>query len=199
MAFTDLTPGTRVVLSQDGKSFKLYDDSEWNGESGSATAVIVQIKHIDDEDVEIEYDDYELILPGDDSKYLEYLSTDGHAVNIADLTIAGVATAEQFPDGYYEIKVVYNDGSYAEGSEPYFTNVQGFLAKYRCMKRTMPALLLEWPITDAVRRKNDDIYSLGLYLDAAEYAATLEEMVMFRKFVELIRKVIDHYAVPEPW
>jgi len=67
------------------------------------------------------------------------------------------------------------------------------------MKRTMPSLLLEWPITDAVRRKNDDIYSLGLYLDAAEYAATLEQMVMFRKFIALIRNVLDHYAIPEPW
>jgi hypothetical protein len=199
MAFSSFTPGTRVVLAQDGKSFRIYDDSEWNGESGSATAVIVQIKHIDDDDVEIDYDNYPLINPGDDSKYLEYLSTDGHVVNTSDLTIDGIAASEQFPDGYYEIKVVYTDGSYAEGSEPYFTNVQGFLAKYRWMKRTMPALLLEWPITDAVRRKNDDIYSLGLYLDAAEYAATLEQMVMFRKFVELIRKVVDHYEVAEPW
>lgn len=199
MAFTDFTPGTRVVLSQDGKSFKLYDDSEWNGESGSAIGVIVKIKHIDDEDNEIDYDDYPLIELGDDSKYHEYLSTDGHTINTADLTIDGEAAPEQFPDGYYEIKVMYTDGSYSFGSAPYYTNVQGFLAKYRCMKRTMPALLLEWPITDAVRRKNDDIYSLGLYLDAAEYAATLEEMVMFRKFVELIRKVVDHYGIPEPW
>ena len=199
MAFSDFTPGTRVVLAQDGKSFRIYDDSEWNGESGSATAAIIRIKHIDDDDVETDYDDYPLIVPGDDSKYLEYLSTDGHVVNTSDLTIDGIAASEQFPDGYYEIKVVYTDGSYAEGSEPYFTNVQGFLAKYRCMKRTMPALLLEWPITDAVRRKNDDIYSLGLYLDAAEYAATLEEIVMFRRFVSLIRNMLDHYAIPEPW
>jgi len=199
MAFSDFTPGTRVVLAQDGKSFRIYDDSEWNGESGSATAVIIRIKHIDDDDVEIDYDDYPLIVPGDDSKYLEYLSTDGHVVNTSDLTIDGIAASEQFPDGYYEIKVVYTDGSYAEGGEPYFTNVQGFLAKYRCMKRTMPALLLEWPITDAVRRKNDDIYSLGLYLDAAEYAASLEEMVMFRRFVGLIQDILDHYAIPSPW
>ena len=199
MAFSSFTPGTRVVLAQDGKSFRIYDDSEWNGESGSATAAIIRIKHIDDDDVETDYDDYPLIVPGDDSKYLEYLSTDGHVVNTSDLTINSVAAAEQFVDGYYEIKVVYTDGSYAEGSEPYFTNVQGFLAKYRCMKRTMPSLLLEWPITDAVRRKNDDIYSLGLYLDAAEYAATLEQMVMFRKFIALIRNVLDHYAIPEPW
>ena len=199
MAFSDFTPGTRVVLAQDGKSFRIYDDSEWNGESGSATAAIIRIKHIDDDDVETDYDDYPLIVPGDDSKYLEYLSTDGHVVNTSDLTIDGIAASERFPDGYYEIKVVYTDGSYAEGSEPYFTSVQGFLAKYRCMKRTMPALLLEWPITDAVRRKNDDIYSLGLYLDAAEYAATLEEMVMFRRFVSLIRNMLDHYAIPSPW
>lgn len=199
MAFTDLTPGSIVVLAQDAESFRITDDSEWNGESGNATSAIVSIKHIDDEDEEIEYDDYPLIIPGDDSKYLEYLSADGHVINTSDLTIDGVAASTKFPDGYYEIKVTFDDGSYAEGSEPYYTNVQGFLAKYRCMKRTMPALLLEWPITDAIRRKNDDIYTLGLYLDAAEYAATQEQYVMFMKFVELIRKLVDTYEIPEPW
>jgi hypothetical protein len=199
MAFTDFTPGTRVVLAQDGKSFRIYDDSIWNGESGSATAVNISIKHIDDNDEEIEYDDYPLIEPGDDSKYQEYLSSDGHLVEIADLTIDGEAAAERFPDGYYEVTVTYTDGSYADGEEPYYKNVQGFLAKYRCMKRTMPALLLEWPITDAVRRKNDDIYTLGLYLDAAEHAASLEQMTMFRKFIAVIRNLVDHYSVPEPW
>ena len=188
-----------MVLSQDGKTFRIYDDSIWNGESGNATSAIVSIKHIDDDDNEIEYDDYLLIRLGDDSRYLEYLSEDGHLIDIADLTIDGGAAAERFPDGYYEISVIFTDGSYAEGEEPYYTAVMGFLAKYRCMKRSMPSLLLEWPITDEVRRKNDDIYSLGLYLDAAEYAATLEEMVKFRRFVAVIRNLLDHYEVPTPW
>lgn len=199
MAFTDFTPGARVVLSQDGKTFRLYDDSEWNGESGSATSAVVSIKRIDDDDVETVYDDYLLIRPGDDSRYLEYLSDDGHLVDSANLTIDGEAAPERFQDGYYEVSVVFSDGSYVEGEEPYYTCTEGFLSKYRCMKRTMPSLLLEWPITDEVRRKNDDIYSLGLYLDAAEYAASLEEMIKFRKFVAVIEELLDHYAIPEPW
>lgn len=199
MAFTDFTPGTRIVLAQDAMDFRIYDDSVWNGESGLCTSAIVTIRHIDDDEVAIDYDAYDLIPGGVTTKFDEYLSTDGHLIEIANLTIDGVAAADRFPDGYYEITVTYDDGSYAPGSEPYYKNTQAFLAKYRCMKRTMPALLLTWPITDIVRRKNDDIYTLGLYLDAAEYAADLEKKVEFRKFIALIRSLVDYYAVPEPW
>lgn len=199
MAFTNFTPGARVVLSDDGRSFRIYDDSIWNGKSGNVTAAAIHVKHIDDNENEIDYDPYPLIRYNDDSPFQQYLSSDGCLVNMSDMRINGNVVSERFPDGYYEVKITFTDGSYQTGKEPYFTAVLAFLAKYRCMKRSMPALLLDWPITDEIRRKNEDIYSLSLYLDAAEYAASLEQMTKFRRFIAVIRNIFDHYDIPQPW
>jgi hypothetical protein len=111
----------------------------------------------------------------------------------------GSPIAEIFPDGYYEITVKYNDGSYTPGAEPYYKNTQAFLAKYRCMKRVMPANLLAWPITPEIRTKNYDLYTLGLYLEAAEDAADLSKKTQFRKFITLIRGIVDFYQIPDPF
>lgn len=198
MAYTgSFVPATRIVLAQDGMGFRLYDDSVWGiGDQALTELCTVSIVHIDDDEDTITYDDYELIVGVTRTKFDEYLTTSGHLIEIANLLISGVAAGVVFTDGYYEITTTYKDDT---ATTQEYLNTQAFLAKYRFMKRTMPALLLEWPITLAVREKNYDIYTLGLYLDAAEDAADLGKKVEFRKFIALIRGIVDHYVIPEPW
>jgi hypothetical protein len=198
MAYSALTPETRIEEAQDGRGFKIYDKSSWDGESDHTTSALVSIVYIDDDENIITYDDIDLCDNGG-ALYASYLNGDGALIESSDILLDGAAIDEIFPDGYYEITIKFNDGSYAPGAEPYYKNTQAFLAKYRCMKRTMPAVLLEWPITDDIRRKNYDIYTLGLYLDAAEDAADLGKKVQFRKFIALIRGIVDYYSIPDPF
>lgn len=198
MAYSALTPETRIEEAQDGRGFKIYDKSVWTGESDHTTSALVSIVYIDDDENIITYDDIDLGGDGD-ALYESFLNGDGALIESSDVFLDGVAIDEIFPDGYYEITIKFNDGSYTPGAEPYYKNTQAFLAKYRCMKRVMPAQLLEWPITDEVRRKNYDIYTLGLYLDAAEDAADLGKKTQFRKFIALIRGIVDYYSIPDPF
>ena len=198
MAYTgSFVPATLIEEAQDGMGFKIIDDSVWGtGDQALTTLCTVSIVHIDDNDDVITYDDYELIVGVTRTKFNEYLASSGHVINIADLTIGGVAADEVFPDGYYEITVTYTPD---DASTKSYKNTQAFLAKYRIMKRTMPALLLEWPMTDEVIKTNYDIFATGLYLEAAEYAADLARKEHFRKFISVIRLIYDNYSIPEPW
>jgi hypothetical protein len=198
MAYTALTPETRIEEAQDGRGFKIFDKSTWAGESGDTTSALVSIVYINDDEQSITYDDIDLGGDGD-ALFDSYINGDGALIESSDVFLDGVAIPEIFPDGYYEITIKFNDGSYAPGAEPYYKNTQALLAKYRCMKRIMPATLLNWPITDEVRRKNYDIYTLGLYLDAAEDAADLGKKTQFRKFIALIRGIVDYYQIPDPF
>lgn len=199
MAYTAFTPGNTIVFSVDGKSFRIKDTSIWSGESGSTSSCILSIVRVTTDNERITYDNYLLITGVDKTKYNQYLAADGHLVIAANLLIGGVAAPERFIDGYYEITLTFNDGSYPAGYEPHYINTTPCLSRYRCMKRTMPAKLLSWPITDDVRRKNDDIYLFGLYVDAAEHASQIGSMVEFRKYIVVIDKILSNYAIPEPW
>lgn len=201
MAFTaNLAPETKIEEAQDGMGFKIFDEGVWGtGDQAAVTSMLISIKHIDDDENEIDYDDLQVIVGGSRTKFNEFLASSGLLVETSELTIDSVAAAEIFPDGYYEITVKYNDGTYAAGQEPYFKNTQAFLATFRAMRRTMPSALLTWPITVEVREKNYDIYTLGLYLDNAEDAADLGKKVQFRTFIALIRQILDFYTIPVPW
>ena len=197
MAYTDFTPETHVQEAQDGMGFKVWDESIWNGESANTTLADLYLFFINDDEETIEYDVYPLIVGVDTTKFDEYLDRDGHIIDIADLTIGGAAAASRFEDGYYVVRIVYNDGTYAVGTEPFYDNAQAFLAEWRCRKRKLPANLLTWPIDDDIRRKNWDIYLVGLYLEAAEDAVDLGKKVEFRTFMALIKAIFDYYAISE--
>lgn len=199
MAYTAFTPKTHVQEANDGKSFKIWDESEWDGESGDTTICFVTVYHIDDNEVEIEYDPYYLIVGAVTTKFDEYLDRDGHIVNIADLTIDEVAVDEErFPDGYYILRVTYDEGSYGEGNQPYYNNNQAFLAKNRCMKRKL-ATTLTWPLTDAMYRINRDIFLQGLYLEIAENAIDIGKKIQFRTVMALVKAVFNYYEIEECW
>lgn len=199
MAYTNFTPQTHIQESQDAKSFKIWDESEWNGESALTTVCYVEITFINDDGDEVIYDPYLLIDGVDTSKFAEYLDRDGHIIELVNLTIDSVAAPIRFEDGYYIIKAVFSDGSYSSGLEPYFDNHQVFLAKYRSMKRKIPAKVLVWPMTYEVYRANRDIFLLGLYLESAENQADLAKMVQFRKTMALIKAIFDYYEITEIW
>ena len=198
MAYSvDFVQATLIEEAQDGMGFKIIDDSVWGaGDQALTSLCTVSVVHIDDNDDVITYDDYQLIVGVTRTKFNEYLADSGHVIDIADLTIGGVAAEDVFPDGYYEITVTYTPD---DASTKTYKNTQAFLAKYRAMKRTMPALLLEWPLTDELIKINYDVFAIGLYLEAAEYAADLARKEHFRKFISVIREVFDHYEIPEPW
>lgn len=196
MAYADFTPDFRVIEAQDATSFKINDESEWNGESGITTICIVRIFHYLADGTINQFDDYPLIVGADKTKFNEYLDIDGHIIELSDLTIGGAAPAERFVDGYYVIRIVYSDGTYAVGSEPYYDNVQAFLAKARCKARKMPALLT-WPLTREMYELNRNIFLLRMFLDAAEDQADLGKEVQFRDTIELINLMFSAYSIDE--
>lgn len=199
MAYEDFTPETRLQEAQDAKCFRIWDQSIWNGESGLTTLCIVQIFFSDMDDNIIQYDDYNLIIGEDRTKFDEYLDRDGHIVNIADLTIGGAAASERFEDGYYIIRTLYTDGTYSAGNEPLYNNPQAFLSKNRCMKRKMPAKLLLWPLTDEMYRINRDIFLQGLYLESAENSVDLGKIEQFKQFMIVIKEMFNYYKVENCW
>jgi hypothetical protein len=199
MAYTSFVPQTHIQESQDAKSFKIWDESEWNGESGLTSSCYIEITFINDDEETIIYDPYYLTDGITNANFNEYLDRDGHIVELINLTIDGVVAPIRFEDGYYIIKVVYSDGTYALGSEPYFDNYQAFLAKYRAMKRKVPPKIFSWPMTDEVYKANRDVFLLGLYLEAAENQVDLNKILQFRKTIALIKAIFDYYEITEIW
>jgi len=196
MAYAAFTPEFRVQEAQDATAFRIWDSSTWTGESGITTFCVVRLFHYAVDGTITAYDDYELIAGAVTTKFDEYLDTDGHTVEITDLTIGGDAADERFEDGYYVVRIVYSDGTYAVGSEPYYDNVQAFLAKARCKARKLP-VKLTWPLTDAMYNINRDIFMQNMFLGAAEDSADLGKETEYRNFMELINNVFDYYAISE--
>jgi hypothetical protein len=197
MAFTsNLVPETKIEEAQDGMGFKIFDQSVYGtGDLAKITSSKISIKYIDGDNDETVYD-YIDMGAYNSAHYLEFQSQAGHLIETSDLHIDGVAAPEVFIDGYYEITLKLNDGTYTPANAPYYLNSQAFLAKYRAMRRIMPADLLAWPITPEIREKNYDVYTLGLYLDNAEDAADLGKKTQFRTFIALMDEILDYYEVP---
>ena len=200
MAYADFTPEFRLMEGQDATQFRIWDMGIWNGESGLTTFCVLRMFHYDVNGIITEYDDYPLITGGDTTRFDQFIDIDGHIVNITDLTIDGIPVTtvigDRWPDGYYVIRLLFSDGSYAVGSEPYYDNLQAFLAKARCKARKLPAKL-SWPMTDAVYEMNRDIFLLKMYLDSAEDSADLGKENEYRNFIELINNIFSYYAIDE--
>lgn len=196
MAYADFTPEFRVQEAQDATAFRLWDSSTWNGESGITTFCVVRLFFVAVDGTITAYDDYELISGADTTKFDEYISIDGHTVEITDLTIGGAAAEERFEDGYYIVRIVYSDGTYAVGSEPYYDNTQAFLAKARCKARKLP-VKLTWPLTDGMYEINRDIFMQSMYLGAAEDSVDLGKENEYRNFMDLINNIFSYYAIDE--
>jgi len=196
MAYTSFTPETRVQEAQDGTAFKINDASTWSGESGSTSYCVVRLFHYAADGTITQYDDYAMITGIDKTKFNEYLGIDGHIIEITDLTISGASAGSVFADGYYLVKMIYSDGTYAVGSEPYYDNYQAFLAKARCKARKLPSKL-SWPFTDDVYRINRDIHLLRMWLDSAEDAADLGKENEYRHIIALVNDIFDYYSIAE--
>ncbi len=196
MAYTDFTPLTRVQEAQDAQSIKIWDESTWNGEEGDTIQCDVIVKWYDDDDVLQECDPYQLIVGADTTRFDEYLTRDGHVIDIADLTKGGESIGDRFFEGMFIIETIYNNGDYAEGSEPYYSNFQAFLAKNWCMIRKLPATI-NWPMSDSDYRRNRDIFLLRMYMLSAEDAVDLGKKNEFRRLMSLIRNLFNNYNVEE--
>lgn len=204
MAFADLTLATTVQESQDAMQLKIWDASTWNGESGIVTEAKVVIEYYDSDNLLVSFDPYELIAGGVKTKFNEFLDrSDGHVIELADLLIAGVApTNIRFTDGYFVVTLHVTDGTYglyAAGGWPKYANNQAFLAKNRFMARKMSKAILAWPMTDAVRIANKDMFLQRMYLDAAEDAADNGNLTEFLVFINLINAVFNVYNIEEAW
>lgn len=201
MAYSDFTPGFNCQESQDAMQLKIWDNSTWNGESGYTTICTVSISFYDTNGTLVTFDDYDLIISADMSKFNEYLDRiDGHVIELSALTINGVPNVyDRFPEGYYMITMKYSEGSYAEGQFPEYVNSQAFLAKYRFMARRLPGALLVFPMTNDTYILNRDIFLLRMYLQNCEDAADYGKCVEFQNIINLIIAMLDYYKVEEPW
>jgi len=204
MALTGVVLQTVVQESQDAQQVRMWDESDWNGLSGTVSGAKVVIIYYDVDGIIHTFDPYDLIVGVDKTKFNEYLDKQsGHVIQLSALLIGGVTHGlTRFPDGYFIVTLHVTDGTYGnfeEGGWPHYNNPQAFLAKYRFMKRLMPVNILEWPITQINREANYDVFAVGLYLEAAEYAADLGRQSQFQKFMNVLSNIFDYYIIPEPW
>lgn len=193
MAFTNFIPKFRTQEGQDATTFKIWDESTWTGEQALCLTAVLSVSYYDSMGALVAATDYDLIDGLDRTKFNEYLSTDGHIVNIADILPAET----RFPDGYYIIKITYNDGTYVAPNEPYYIDHQAFLAKLRCMSRKMPRAVIGWPNYD--RTKLLDTHTVTLLLDNAEDAADLGKRMLFEEIVRTLNRVFDQYSITGCW
>ena len=198
MALTNFVPKTKAQEGQDAKSYKIWDESTWDANDPEVDVDLATVKltYYDTEGVLQAFDDYELIRSAgaDKTRWLEYLSIDGHEVPIAELVLDS-ETLTRFTDGYYIIKLVYNDSTYGAGSEPYYNNDQAFLAQHRCMSRKLPIKLIAWPNIDYTQ--NQDVQTQRMFLDAAEDSVDLGKKVEFEQFVRVLNNLYDKYEISE--
>ena len=194
MPFTNFTPKTRTQEAQDAKSFRIWDESVWSAESHLCDSAVLQVSYYDTFGVlkvSLEYDLITGGVGGDKTKFNEYLSSDGHKIEIADL----FASLTRFPDGYYIIRVTYNDGTYVAPNEPYYDDHQAFLAKVRCMSRKMPLVVLPWP--EMNKEEILDTHKVTLLLDAAEDSADLGKRMLFDRLIRTLNRIFDQYSITE--
>jgi hypothetical protein len=197
MAFTNLTLETIIQEDQDALSFRIWDKSIFGGQESTVSAAKLVIKYYDYNDLLITFDDYPLIVGGVKTKFNAYLGHDGHTVNLSDLRVGNVSPGlERFPDGYYIIDLIINDGSYSAPNEPHYANNQGFEAFTRCKIRKL-AIALSWPIIGDSRILSNKIQMIRMYADAAEEAIDLGKYIEFKEFMVMINVVFSEYSVNE--
>jgi hypothetical protein len=198
MALTGFEPKFKVQEGQSANSFKIWDESTWaaNDPDVDVDLATLRLFFYDTEGELLGFDDYELIRSAgaDKTRWTEYLSIDGHEVPIDELVLDG-ETLLRFVDGYYIVRILYNDSTYGAGSEPYYDNHQGFLAQHRCMMRKLPIKLLTWPDLDY--NKNQDIHRQRMFLDAAEDCVDLGKKVQFEEYIRVINNIYDKYEITE--
>lgn len=197
MALTDFVPKFKVQEDQNAQAFKIWDESTWalNDPDADVDTAVVRVTFYDTAGVLQAYDDYELIRSGgaDKTRWTEYLSVDGHEITLDNLDIGGTDT--RFTDGFYIIRILYDDSTYGAGSEPYYDNNQAFLAQHRCMMRKLPVKLLAWPDLDY--NANQDIHRQRMFLDAAEDCVDLGKKVQFERYIRIINLLFDKYEITE--
>ena len=191
MAFTNFVPKFHSQEGQNAETFKIWDESTWSGEESLCTEANLYLSYYNTIGEQIEGAMYPLISGGDRTKLDEYISNDGHVINISDI----FPLQERFVDGYYVIVIIFDDGTYAVIDKPRYTEHQAFLAKLRCMSRKMPMQVVDWPDYD--RKKLLDSHVLTLLLDNAEDAADLGKRILFEKIVRTLNKMFDQYQITE--
>ncbi len=191
MAFSNFLPAIRTQQAQNARSFKIWDESIWVGQQVRCTSAIVQVSYYDQYGILRNSLRYPLIIGANRIRFNEYLGRDGHEINVNNLYPLLV----RFPDGYYIIRITFNDGTYVAPNEPFFDDHQAFLAKIRCMSRKMPLVVLPWP--DMNREKILDTHKVTLLLSAAEDAADLGKRMLFDRLIRTLNRIFDRYSITE--
>jgi hypothetical protein len=202
MAYSGITPLTIVQESQDAMQIKIWDYSTWGTGDVAATATcILVVQYYDEDGILQSFDNYDILTnAGSRTNFNNMLDKNvGLVIDLADLTIGGEAPPDRFQDGYYIVTVYYNDGTYTFANSIHYRNNQAFLAKNRFMARKLPKAILTWPMTDAVRIANRDIFLQRMYLDAAEDSADNGNLTEFLVFMELLLGVFNYYSIEEVW
>lgn len=181
---------TRIELSANATSFKIYDTSTgWGTDGDPASGSIQEAILVIESD---RYDPvfYDLMLT---TRWAEFLSSDGHEVPVASI----YPTLTGFPDDYYSMRLIINsDGSplivnnaVVEANVDFsYDNNQGFLAYAREAQRKLPLPLdydnLDW-------EENRAIYHIALITDGAEADANQGNVTRFKKKMQYVSEQLN--------
>jgi hypothetical protein len=183
---------TRIELSANAVSFKIYDISTGWGTDGDPLSSAIQnaVLVIDSDRYDAVFYD---LYGAAGAIWNEFLSSDGHEV-----LIAGVyPTLSGFPDDYYSCRLVINsDGSalydangVIEANVDFsYDNTQGFLAYAREAQRKLP-LPLDWDNFDW--NENRKIYKIALITDGAEADANQGNITRFKAKMNYVSEQLN--------
>ena len=173
-----------IEPAQDGTEFKIIDRSNWDDTDAPSN----DPSTYSSKSIELYNDSNSLIGSRDlsNTEFNAYLSNDG-----LEVTTDMLANYDEdyFVDGYYEIKLSFTDsgGTTYDNRKP-----QGFLAFARLRAKRLP-LLQEAERLDYV--KNEDTYSINIYLTCAEYSAELGLKDQFIFYMNWINKKLNTYNI----
>jgi len=181
---------TDIELSANAESFKVKDASTgWGTDSDPLSdAILAAILVINSDRYDAVF--YDLML---ESRWAEFLSSDGHLVPIASVypLLGG------FPDDYYSIRLIINtddadlviDGIVQEDNVDFsYDNNQGFLAYCREAQRKLP-LPLDYNNFDW--ETNRKIHELYLLTEGAESDANQGNVTRFKAKMNYVSEQLN--------
>lgn len=100
-----------------------------------------------------------------------------------------------FPDGFYQVIILVtgtDDEVAIPADEQSYINSQGFLAYARQAARQLPILTYPGRLD---YKKNEDAYSINMYLDSAEFAGEVNRPAQFAEIMDWVNKMFNLYNI----
>jgi hypothetical protein len=178
---------TAITEALNGKSFNIKDSSTgWDDDYSASNVETAKLTIVSQNYPDVKYD---LKTSTDETKWLEFLDTDGHDVLADDL---GFGT--YIKDGYYEITLDITLDTAPDVDS--YQNIKGFVAEHKNRALALAAAI-KWPVYSP--EEEMDKLIANVLLDAAEASAANAFYENFNYIINKINLIYDKYELDSLW